>query len=138
MRMVRAMLCRSFTFIGHIAHLKKTVKDGKDSKNPNFFRKYRNRNSPIHIFVFFEKVLKTTVFTVFTVCNPPHSTFWGLCAFCTICLFSPENLHFSFYPHPFVSQKAFNRTPREVSDLGLFAETPPHFPKAPKAPKANF
>ena len=75
MRMVRAMLCRSFTFIGHIAHLKKTVKDGKDSKNPNFFRKYRNRNSPIHIFVFFEKVLKTTVLSVFTVCNPTHSTF---------------------------------------------------------------
>ena len=138
MRMVRAMLRRSFTFIGHIAHLKKTVKDGKDSKNPNFFRKNRNRNSPIHIFVFFEKVLKTTVFTVFTVCNPPHGTFWGRRAFCTICLISSESLHFSSFPRPSVLQKASNRIPREVSDLGLFAETPPHFPKAPKAPKANF
>ena len=105
MRMVRAMLCGSFTFIGHIAHLKKTVKDGKDSKNPNFFRKYRNRNSPIHIFVFFEKVLKQPSYLSFPSAIPSTALSEASTLFASSVLFCTKAFTFPSFHTPLFFKK---------------------------------
>ena len=49
--------------------------EGSEGEFSNFFRKYQNLNSPIHIFRILEKVLKNACLSFGTFGNPIHSAF---------------------------------------------------------------